>query len=322
MFTELREKILKHKKVVVFSHVSPDGDCIGSQIALCLWLEQNGVEAAAVNQDDLPENLGWMNKIYPIQKPEQINTNEYDAFAFVDGNILYRFGKLAESLSEDGRPFYMVDHHPEPEEVFEEMVSETGKSSTCEMIYDLYMEHDPAQLRPEVARALFTGIVTDTGSFQFDSVKPATMKAGADLLERGGFTPNEIVDRIYSTKTKDQLRLLSMALETIETHAEGQIATIYITKDMFLKTGTTKEDTEGFVSYPLSINTAKCCVLFREDDKGIKLSLRSRSEIDVNIWARKFNGGGHKKAAGAFHEGPLEKAMQEVVEAGKDQINK
>ncbi|MFN1835042.1 DHH family phosphoesterase [Balneola sp. MJW-20] len=320
MFKHFRDKILNHKKVAVFSHVSPDGDCIGSQIGLCLWLKQNGVDTVAVNQDELPDNLQWMRKIFPIHKPTEINADEYDAFAFVDGNILYRFGELAESLSGDGRPFYMIDHHPDPEEVFEEKVSVTEKSSTCELVYDLYMEHDPSQVSPEIARALYTGIVTDTGSFQFDSVKPATMKAGSDLLDRGGFTPNEIVDRIYSTKTLDQLKLLSLALETIQTHADGQIATIYITKDMFSETQTTKEDTEGFVSYPLSIDTAKCCVLFREDDKGIKLSLRSRSEVDVNKWARKFNGGGHKKAAGAFHEGPLEKAMKEVVEAGKEQL--
>jgi phosphoesterase RecJ-like protein len=111
-----------------------------------------------------------------------------------------------------------------------------------------------------------------------------------------------------------------MALETIELHADGQISTITITEEMFEQTGTSNEDTEGFVQYPLSVEGVKACVLFREDGDRVKLSLRSQSEIDVNKWARNFNGGGHKKAAGAWHSGPLTKAIKEVINKGKEQL--
>lgn len=320
MFKTFIEKILKHNKVAVFSHLSPDGDCIGSQIGLCRWLEKNGVQATALNQDDLPENLQWLSEIYPIQKPGEVDLASFDAFAFVDGNVPYRFGNAADSLGSD-RPLYMIDHHPEPSEVFEEMVSETSKSSTCELVYDLYMEHDERQLDPDTSRALYVGIMTDTGSYQFSSVSPATMRAGAMLLEKGGFTPNEIAEPVYSVKKMKQLKLLSMALDSIESYADGQITTISITREMFEQTETSKEDTEGFVAYPLSIDTAKCCVLFREEEGGgVKLSLRSRSDVDVNRWAREFNGGGHKMAAGAFYDGTLEEAVRDVIAVGKKQL--
>ncbi len=214
----------------------------------------------------------------------------------------------------------MIDHHPDSEDVFEEFISREGSSSTCELIYQLYDEHNANQIDPPAAKAMFTGIVTDTGSFQFDSVSADTMKAASELLRRGKFTPNEISERIYASRPLRQLKLLSAALDTIQLHANGDIATITITQNMMTETGTTKEDTEGFVQYPLSVEGVKACVLFREDGDGIKMSLRSQSHIDVNKWARQFDGGGHKKAAGAWHKGPIERAKKEVIQIGKQQL--
>ncbi|MCP9291130.1 DHH family phosphoesterase [Gracilimonas sediminicola] len=320
MFKNFISKILQHQKVAVFSHVRPDGDCLGSQVALCLWLQKNGVETSAFNEDSIPENMGWLLDFFPISKPMEAELSNFDAFVVVDGNALHRFGETAEKISELGKPVYMIDHHPDPDDIFEEFVSEVEASSTCELVYRLYAEHDPKQIDEHAAKAMYLGLVTDTGSFQFDSVKPGTLHAAADLLDRGGFTPNQITEKIYSSRPLRQLKLLSLALDTIELHAGGKISTITITRDMFEQTGTSNEDTEGFVQYPLSVEGVKACVLFREDGDRIKLSLRSQSDIDVNKWARKFNGGGHKKAAGAWHSGPLQTAVDEVINAGKEQL--
>lgn len=320
MFKNFIPKIVQHQKVAVFSHIRPDGDCLGSQVALCLWLQKNGIETAAFNEDPVPENMGWLLDFFPITKPTSTQLDEFDAFVVVDGNALHRFGKTAEALSGAGKPIYMVDHHPDPEDIFEEFVSKVEASSTCELIYRLYAEHNPEQIDKQAAKAMYLGLVTDTGSFQFDSVKSGTLHAAADLLERGGFTPNQITEKIYSSRPLRQLKLLSLALDTIELHASGQISTITITSDMFKETGTTAEDTEGFVQYPLSVEGVKACVLFREDGDRVKLSLRSQSNIDVNKWARQFNGGGHKKAAGAWHEGPLSRAIQDVINTGREQL--
>lgn len=320
MFEPFIEKILTHKKVGVFSHVSPDGDCLGSQIALCLWLQKNGAEAVAFNEDSIPPNLTWLTSYFSITHPKKADLNTFDAFVVVDGNALHRFGKAAEKLPHYEKPIYMIDHHPEPDDIFTEPISETGCSSTCELIYELYATHNPDQIDAAAAKAMYTGIVTDTGSFQFDSVTPRTMQAAADLLQRGDFKPNLIAERIYAARPLRQLKLLSMALETITLHADGRLASICITKEMMRETGSSKEDTEGFVQYPLSVTGVMACVLFREDEDRIKLSLRSQSDVDVNKWARELNGGGHKKAAGASHPGPLEKAIEEVIAIGEKQL--
>lgn len=320
MFKAFISKITRYKKVAVFSHVRPDGDCIGSQVALCLWLQKNGVDAVAFNEDEPSDNLRWLLDFFPVIKPEGEDLSDFDAFVVVDGNALHRFGKTAEGLQDFGKPLYMIDHHPQPDDIFEEFVSRVDYSSTCELIYELFAEHDVNQIDEQAAKAIYTGIVTDTGSFQFDSVTPNTLKAASTLLEKGEFTPNEVVEKIYSTKTLNQLHLLSMALETISLYANQQIAIICVTKAMFEETDTSNEDTEGFVSYPLSISGVKACILFREDGDQIKLSLRSRSDIDVNKWARKLDGGGHKKAAGARHSGPLKLAIKEVLKLGEDQL--
>ncbi|MBO6584684.1 MAG: bifunctional oligoribonuclease/PAP phosphatase NrnA [Gracilimonas sp.] len=320
MFKNFISKIVQHQKVAVFSHVRPDGDCLGSQVALCLWLQKNGIETSAFNEDSIPENMAWLLDFFPISKPTEAELSDFDAFIVVDGNALHRFGGTAEKISELSKPVYMIDHHPDPDDIFEEFVSEVEASSTCELVYRLYAEHDPQQIDEHAAKAMYLGLVTDTGSFQFDSVKPGTLHAAADLLDRGGFTPNQITEKIYSSRPLRQLKLLSLALDTIELHAGGKISTITITRDMFEQTGTSNEDTEGFVQYPLSVEGVKACVLFREDGDRVKLSLRSQSDIDVNKWARKFNGGGHKKAAGAWHSGPLQAAVDEVINAGKEQL--
>lgn len=320
MFEVFIEEITKHKKVGVFSHVRPDGDCLGSQIALCLWMQKNGIESSAFNEDEAPDNLDWLTDFFPVSNPETEDLSTFDAFVVVDGNALHRFGETAEKLEVLGKPIYMIDHHPQPDDIFKAFVSRVDYSSTCELVYELYKEHNLDQIDEAAAKAMYVGIVTDTGSFQFDSVTPNTLKAASVLLEKGNFKPNEVLERIYSSKTSNQLRLLSKALDTISLYANQQIAIICVTNAMLEETDTKKQDTEGFVSYPLSINGVKACVFFREDGEGVKLSLRSRSDIDVNVWARKLGGGGHKKAAGAWHPGPLDKAIVEVIGLAEDQL--
>ncbi|MTI87773.1 MAG: bifunctional oligoribonuclease/PAP phosphatase NrnA [Balneolaceae bacterium] len=319
-FRVLAKKILCHKKVGVFSHVRPDGDCIGSQIALCLWLQKNGVEATAFNEDTIPINLAWLCNSIPITSTKGEDMDSFDAFVFVDGNALFRFGDTAGSLNETGKPLYMIDHHPDPEAVFDAFISQEGYSSTCELIFNLYEAHDITQIDTPAAKAMFTGIVTDTASFQFDSVTPDTLRAGSELLKHGDFSPSEVSQKIYSNRPARQLRLLSKALDTIELHSDGNFASISITQKMMDETGTTKEDTEGFVAYPLSIQGVKACILAREGKERTKLSLRSKSDVDVNQWARQMNGGGHKKAAGAWHKGTVEEAISEAVKIGNKQL--
>jgi bifunctional oligoribonuclease and PAP phosphatase NrnA len=323
MFEEFLKKIENYKQIAVFSHVRPDGDCIGSQIALSLWLEKNGYDVRSFNDDDLPPNLVWMPEFFPVTKPTEEDVAECDLAILVDGNATHRFGMIDEWHRKYKLPLMMIDHHPDPENQFDVMVSVPNASSTCELIYKLYMEHKPEQLCEKAAKALYTGIITDTGSLQFDSVTPETVGIVADLLRIGKFKPNEIIEKIYSNKSLKQYRLLSRALSTIELYENNQVAVMSVTQQMMDETGTTNVDTEGFVNYPLSIQGVKAAIIFKDlADDGIKMSLRSRSDVDVNLWARELDGGGHKKAAGAWHPGPLEKAIRDTIKIGKKQLNR
>ncbi|WP_234569512.1 DHH family phosphoesterase [Rhodohalobacter sp. 614A] len=321
MFSEFIEKIKNYNHIGVLSHVRPDGDCLGSQVAISKWLQKNGYTVSAFNDDEIPLNLQWLTQAVEIEKPTDAKLDECDLFIMVDGNAIHRFGQFSEWVEGKSVPMWMIDHHPNPADEFDITISVDDASSTCELIYGLYEESDPNQIDSVVAKALYTGIITDTGSLQFESVTPRTVAIVSDLLARGNFRPNEVIEVIYSNKTLPQMRLLSLALETIQLFEDNQIAVMSVTKEMLEETGTTNADCEGFVSYPLSIAKIKAAVLVKDFyDEGIRISLRSRSAVDVNVWARQLGGGGHKKAAGAWHEGPREKAIEKIIEIGAKQL--
>lgn len=321
MFTEFIQKLKRYDTVGVFSHIRPDGDCIGAQVATCLWLEENGIRVFGFNDDDVPFNLQWLTHFFPIQKPNEKNLNKCDAFILLDGNSPKRFGSYSDYIQDHPKPSFMVDHHPDPHDGFDLSISVEEASSTCELIFHLFLQNNISQLDEKSAKALYTGILTDTGSLQYDSVTPETMNIASELLRIGDFRPNEVAEKVFSNKSLNQLHLLSRAMGTIELFEDNQIAIMYVTQQMLDETNTTNDDCEGFVAYPLSVTGIKAAILFKALGDGVKMSLRSKSnDVDVNKWARKIGGGGHKKASGAWHPGPLEKTIEEVVEIGSEQL--
>jgi len=322
MIKQLTERLKTFQRVGVFSHIRPDGDCIGSQVAMVLWLQKNGVEAYAFNDDHVPLNLKWLTEYVTIHETSLELMAQCDAFIVLDGNSPSRFGPDFEHFVDSyNPPRFMIDHHPEPTHPgFEMVISVDSASSTCELVYYLFEENDINQLDTLAAKALYTGLLTDTGSMQYDSVTPNTMQIASKLLEHGDFRPNEVAEKVFANKRKEQLQLLGLALRTIRLYQDNQIATMYVTSEMLEKTNTTNDDCEGFVAYPLSISGIKAAVLFKDMGNGIKMSLRSKSDLNVNTWARKLDGGGHKKASGAWHPGPLEAAIEEVVAIGAQQL--
>lgn len=325
MYKEFIKEVFKYKQIGVISHLRPDGDCIGSQIAICRWLELNGIRCRAFNDDPVPDNLQWLESEnnLQIEVPEPSDFSACDLIILMDGNAAHRFGSFDSWLqSQKEHPsLFMIDHHPDPDDQFDLMISVPEASSTCELVYKLFMQQRPDQIDSAIAKALYTGIITDTGSLQFDSVTPETVEITADLLRRGDFKPNSVIETLYSNRSLAQLKLLSLALETVSLFENNQIALIYVTEEMLKNTGTGFEDCEGFVNYPLEISGIKAAVFMKDHgDDGIRMSLRSRSEIDVNKWARVFGGGGHKKAAGAWHQGPLKKAIKDVIDVGSQQL--
>ncbi|MEX1122508.1 MAG: DHHA1 domain-containing protein, partial [Balneolales bacterium] len=285
-----------------------------------LWCQKNGIEAKCFNDDDLKNNLKWMNKYFPIEKPDRDYLDRCDGIVFLDGNSLDRFGVFAEYLKSVDKPLYMIDHHPDPDDIFELAYSDPKASSTAEMIYHLFEQGDLNMIDGSIARALYTGMMTDTGSFRFDSVTYETHLILSELLRRGEFSPDEIHQRIYDDWTLNQLHLLGMALNRVELHHNNQISTMTVTETMLRKTGCTYSDLEGFVSHALSIKTVKSAIIFCELEGKIKISLRAKRDVDVNLVARQFGGGGHKKAAGSWHPGSMQKAVEDFVKVTAEQL--
>ncbi|MEX0929084.1 MAG: bifunctional oligoribonuclease/PAP phosphatase NrnA [Balneolales bacterium] len=320
MIDKLRERLKAHRSVALFSHIRPDGDAIGSQVAMGLWCQKNGIEVRCFNDDDLKNNLIWLSDFFLIEKPDPAFLDQCDAIVFLDGNAPERFGRYADYFRASAKPFYLIDHHPDPEDFFELAYSVPTASSTAELVYHLFQQGDIRLIDGQIARALYTGMMTDTGSFRFDSVTPDTHLVLSDLLRLGKFSPDEVHQRIYDDRTLNQLHLLGMVLNRVELHYNNQISTMTVTEAMLRKTGCTYSDLEGFVSHALSINSVKSAIIFCELEGKVKVSFRAKRDVDVNLVARQFGGGGHKKAAGSWHPGPLNVAVEEMVRATIDQF--
>lgn len=312
-------QLLRGKTVGVISHVRPDADCIGSQVALCRWLTKAGINAVAFNDDELSPNLGWLEDFYPLKKPTVKLFRSCDAFIFVDGNHPGRFGKAGEMAAKSDKDLFLIDHHPQPADLFKVSVSDVKTSSTAELVYLLFAAF-PEYLDVESAEAIYAGIMTDTGSFRFDSVTASTHAAVSALIQSTGLQTEPIHRKIYDGKKLNQIHLLASVLGSIELHENNRIASLTVTKKMLAQHNSEYHDLEGMVNYGLSIDGVLASVLFCEMSDKVKLSLRSVSYIDVNKWARLFNGGGHVKAAGAWFNGSMEDALRVVIAEGAKQL--
>jgi phosphoesterase RecJ-like protein len=278
-----------------------------------------GASVIAFNDDELNPNLQWLASYHPITKPTVKALRKCDAFVLVDGNHPGRFGRSGEMAAGSGKPLFLIDHHPDPADLYEVSVSDVTCSSTCELVYGMY-EKRPEWLDIQAAEALYVGIMTDTGSFRFDSVSWKTHDAVSNMIRSTGLKTEPIHRRIYDGKQFNQVQLLASVLGTIRLLEGNRIAVMTVTKQMLAVHKSTYHDLEGIVNYGLSISGVLAAVLFCELSDKVKLSLRSVSHVDVNQWARHFNGGGHVKASGGWFDGSLEEAVKQVVAVGSQQL--
>lgn len=309
------------RHVAVVSHYKPDGDCIGAQIALCGWLKAHGVECTAYNEDTLPGNLTWLCEETSIEPLTAESFRNTDIVIFVDGNHLNRFSRIQGLFEGLEAVKMMIDHHPEPAvHEFDYTFSEVSASSTCQLIWELYEQTNETRLTPLSAKALYTGLVTDTGSFQFDSVTPKTLESAAKILRLGDFKPNEVIERVFSAKTLATQQALGAALSRLYVYDGGKISVITLPYEVVAEYEAVGEvDTDGFVNHGLHIEGVDVALFCKESAPGeIKCSLRSRHHADVNQWARKLGGGGHVRAAGVLMRGTVDSAIERLLDAGRE----
>ncbi len=303
------------QKIVIIPHKNPDGDAIGSTLALWHYLQNRDQESIIVSPNDYPKFLKWMPGNEHILNFETKNSQALAAIReatlifTLDFNHFGRTGQLEPILEASDATFIMIDHHQAPSNYAEVTYSDVAMSSTCEMVYNFieFLGHTDT-ITPEMANCIYTGIMTDTGSFKFSSTTSRTHHIVADLIDKGAKN-TEIHNRIYDTNSPSRLHLLGCALKNMVILEEYRTAYITLSQEELDTYNFKKGDTEGFVNYGLTLEGIRFAVIFIENkEEGIiKISFRSEGDFSVNQFARKhFNGGGHDNAAGGRSEVSIE----------------
>lgn len=310
------------KKIIVVGHKNPDGDAIGSCLGLYFFLKKLGHQTSVIMPNDFPDFLKWMPGCESIiifeKEVEKSNLliSEADIIFTLDFNSLSRIGDLQEPLENCNAKFVMIDHHPQPDPYALATYSDISMSSTSEMVYNFMETLDGLPLLDtQIATNLYTGIMTDTGSFRFASTSPATHRAIAHLIESGANNA-EIHQNIYDTNSPDRMRLLGVALRNLTLLPEFKTAYITLSQKELDENNFKKGDTEGFVNYALSVEGIIFALIFIENkqDGIVKISLRSKGKFSVNEFSRThYNGGGHTNAAGGRSSHSLTDTVIELI---------
>ena len=309
---EVKFLLASPKDVVIFSHRNPDGDAVGSSLGLAHYLKGQGHQVQIVLPSDYPDFLAFLPQVSDIliyddeEEPARRAIDQANLFFILDLNSFDRIDKVSAGLEHDKRPRIMIDHHLYPEPIADHMFSDPSASSTCEMVYDFIADLGHAGwVTPDVAECLYTGIVTDTGGFKY-STSPALFRTVAKLLEAGA-DDYKVQDAIWNSATEKQLRILGHCLANqMELLPEYRTGIIWLTKEDYKHFDIQRGDTEGIVNYVLRMPGMMIAAFIHEQPTIVKMSLRSKGNMDVQqICKSHFRGGGHKNAAGGASFAPL-----------------
>ena len=321
------------KKVVITTHQKPDGDAMGSSLALYHLLVQLGHSVTVISPTNWASFLNWMpssKEVLDFEKQTEKSTtfiNEADWLFCLDFNTLSRTKNMEAPLANAKGARILIDHHQQPQtEVFAYGVSDTSKSSTCEMVYDLIIDSgNEANIDESVADCLYAGVMTDTGSFRFPSTSASVHRMVATLKDKG-LQHSRVHEELFDNYLENRFRFIGHVLQNrMEIFYEYNTALIAITQQDLLKYDVITGDTEGLVNYPLSIKGIKLAAIVIDRGEERKCSFRSKAGFDVNTFARKyFNGGGHFNAAGGQSKESLDGVVAKFKAAmaeNKDQLS-
>lgn len=303
---EIAALLLAQDKLVLCPHVSPDGDALGSTLALKMALEKAGKKVAVMVDDDVHKAFGFLPQIDCFVKPSDDEVVEADLLVVLDASSLDRIGKVAQAVK--AKAIANIDHHISNTQFADYLYLNTEAAATAEILCNL-VEKLGITPDKDLATCLYTGIYTDCGSFRYANTTPGTMRAAAKLLEYGA-RPNEISDAL-GTNTRANIEMLGKVLQTLAFYNDGKISTLEINSDLYDK----DVNTDNFISFARYIEGVDVAVLFKAVEPAVtRVSMRSQ-DTDVAAIALSFGGGGHVRAAGCTVELPLEQAKAKVLEA-------
>jgi phosphoesterase RecJ-like protein len=316
-FVACKEIFDSKNSFVLTTHINPDGDGLGSEVALALYLTGKGKSATVINQSRTPTYYAFMNSLFPIVTfiPEKHDRMiaEAEVFVGLDTNSPKRFFALEGPLLRSSAYKICIDHHLDRETFADLYVIDESATATGEIMFNLLKYMDANAITPPVAEALYAAIMTDTGSFRFPKTDAETHRITAELLERGA-DPTRIYQNIFESGSANRLKLLGRALDSLTLWHHGTVASIALRRVDFSDTVTSEEDTDNMINYALTVGGVKIGLMFTELENCVKVSFRSKGTIPINQLAKEFGGNGHLNAAGArIHTTPLGDVVTRVV---------
>ena len=309
------------RRVALTTHVNADGDGVGSEVALWHLLTARGLQTAIANPTPVPERFHFLvPRGADHSERAEREIEAADVVMVLDISDTSRLGDLARSIRHS-HSVACIDHHVSggslpggPRLVAPEA------AATAELVFDFASALE-WPLSPEAARALYVGILTDTGAFRFANTTPRVLRVAGALLERG-VEPESIYESVYASAPEGRVRLMTEVLQTLVVEGERGLAWVTVPPDALHRHGTTADDLDGIVEYPRSIAGVRLALLFRQLANGrVKVSFRSLGDVDVAELAHRFGGGGHRKAAGASLDGTLAEAQGKILAAAREYLN-
>jgi phosphoesterase RecJ-like protein len=314
---ELSKLFASSENILLVCHINPDGDAVGSQLALYHYLRSAGKNVEMLSPNNLQEFLKWMEgageiNIFIRNREKCRNlVRKSDLIVMLDFNQSNRLGETEDIVISSPAKKIIIDHHLDPGKFADIIISDPTRCSTSELVYELIiLLNDGIFLNRAFSEALYVGIITDTGNFDYGAYSSRTLRIVADLLD-SGIERDRILNLIYNNFSADRMKLLGFTLnQRMVVLPEYKSAYIYLTREDLALYSHSKGDTEGFVNLPLSINGIVFSALFIEKEGFIKLSFRSKGNFPVNEFAAEFfSGGGHLNASGGEYTDTLENTI-------------
>lgn len=303
-FKKVYEIIDKYDKVVITTHIVPDGDAIGSVLSMYYFLKHKGKNPVVINHSPTPSNFRFLDngiiKVFEENREENEKIiDDCDLILVMDTNEYSRTKSLESILRNSPKPKICIDHHMGiNEKDYTAYISDTSYPANCQLLYDFYNEIDSPAIDEKIGTLLYTGIMTDTGGFRFPRTDAKTFMTAAELIKKGA-DPVEIYDKVFGNTSLKKLKLIGRFIDGLEFYNDGKLCIGYVTRKDFDELHLAEDDMEGLSAYTMDIDKVRAGIVVVELKNGLKLSFRSKGDINMNGFAKEFNGGGHKNASGA-----------------------
>lgn len=308
-----------YSSYLVVAHENPDGDAISSCAAMSWLLEQYGKKITIVNQSELPSRLSYLYHYDDIIQYSSEQDLPFDAVIALDCADASRMGDVLSRIQQSNAPLLNIDHHPTNNGFGSLNIIRANAAATVEIIYDL-IKLTPFTPDLACAKALYSGLLTDTGGFRYSNTSPAVMAMASELLALG-VSAYELADHLLEKMTMGKLKLLQTALARITFNEEQTIGWVTIMEEDFTSCGAVTEDIEGIVNYILNVEGVEVGILFKQSENGvIKASIRSAGKVNVSKVAQSFGGGGHVRAAGCRLSSDMDESVKSLVEAIRGEL--